>query len=84
MKTCQHCQQPMLSHKCDQCFGTGYLWARDEVGHVPVDCPTCGGCGEEHHCTNTDCPGIVWYPLSRAESATLRLVQTRVMAEEKR
>ena len=80
---CTHCQQPLLTHKCDQCCGTGYLWARDETGDVPMECPTCGGEREEHHCTNTTCPGIVWYPLSRQDSNTLRMVIASVEREEK-
>ena len=82
-RSCEHCQQTLLHHQCDQCCGTGYLWARDETGDVPMDCPTCGGSGEEFHCTNTACPGKRWYPLSRAERATWRSVQASVMREEK-
>lgn len=82
MKTCQHCQQPLLDVACDGCCGAGYLWARDEVGDTPIDCWECHGEGRVYPCTNTECPGLVWYPLSRDDNQVLRMVE-RVMREEK-
>jgi len=77
-RSCEYCGQSMLHHQCDECAGVGYYWARDEVGHTPIECSTCHGSGEEYHCTNTRCPGIVWYPLSSSDAAILRMVKTKI------
>ena len=80
---CKHCNQPLLELKCDRCFGHGYVWVQDECGDTPMLCPTCSGLGYEYPCTNTDCPGIAWYPLSRRDSAILRMVVRNVSEDEK-
>lgn len=80
MKTCEHCQQPMLHVPwCDDCDGAGGFW---RGGDVWFPCRYCQGTGETDRCTNTECSGIVWYPLSRDDSQMLRMVE-RVMREEK-
>lgn len=81
---CQHCQQPLLVYDCPLCAPNGYLWCDDGFGGKrAVDCWECGGSAKKADCTNTACPGIRWYALSRADSETWRMVARSIERDEK-
>ena len=81
--TCEHCQQPMIHVFCIDCDGQGFRWRPDGFdGWRAIPCGHCDETGKRWHCVNTACLGIVWYPLSRADSATLRGVIQSIEREE--
>ena len=89
---CPHCQQPMIHVHCEDCDARGYWWRPDGFdGWRAIPCGHCAETGHRWHCTNTArtrhapaSSGIVWYPLSSADSAVLRMVIASVEREEKR
>jgi len=74
-KICTGCGLPMLHVLCEDCDGAGGFWRGMDVW---FPCRHCAGTGETDHCTNTDCPSIVWYPLSGSDAAILRMVKAKI------
>ena len=75
-ETCTGCGLPMLHVPwCEDCDGAGGFW---RGGDIWFPCRFCAGTGETDRCTNSDCPSIVWYPLSDSDAAILRMVKAKI------